>query len=261
MNGGTRARRLAATVTVLVVALLAWSPAAGQEPAGKPLLSETIRAALEEGGAAAARARFDTIVPERMDDYRLDPLGLAELGTAYATRGDVEAAQVVLLMVTDLQMATLDPEARAALAGIDAMLARAEAEDEAARVEAAAAPPPAPVERGEPRDDLARFFGLYGDPADTSSSAWRMYVTARCGYLLVGGMWGDAAPWEMRSVGPTSFTLTYVDEYNSPNDVAFRTGPDGHASAMEHGFDFLKTPLPRVGDLPEGWGEMECQVR
>ncbi|MGH7563824.1 MAG: hypothetical protein ACREK5_05325 [Gemmatimonadota bacterium] len=212
----------------------------------------TSRAALEEGGAAAAGARFDEIVASRKGEYRLDPQALLELGTEYANRGDWETAQVVMMMGHEAQLA--DPEALEAMAEVETVLAEAEARAEAAEA-ARGDEPEWRFDRGEPRDDLARFHGLYGDPGDAGPVARRLWVSGACGYLTIGATWGDVAPWVMRSVSERVFIASSTYAGVEPLEVEFRMASDGSAEALTHNGRFvIEKSLARMGELPEGWG-------
>jgi hypothetical protein len=117
-------------------------------------------------------------------------------------------------------------------------------------------------ELGAPRDDLGRFYGVYGEPDGRRNffvAEARSQPDARnpvpSGYIMIGAMWGDVAPWYMRSLAETRFEQVYVSEYQAePLVVEFELGPDGRAVALrlETMFDD-RGRLERVGDLPEAW--------
>jgi hypothetical protein len=101
--------------------------------------------------------------------------------------------------------------------------------------------------QGQPRDDLDRFKGVYGDPAEAESTR-QLWVNVSCdGYLVVGAMWGDAAPWWMRSESENVFTLE-----DSFNNIRMEFGTS-ESLQMNHNLEFMESPLQRVGDLPEDW--------
>jgi hypothetical protein len=118
---------------------------------------------------------------------------------------------------------------------------------------------------GEPRNDLERFYGVYGDPNDNSGR--NFFVTqARTppyaeqapqipeGYLMIGAMWGDVAPWYMKSVSETRFEQQWVNSGAEPIVVEFELDPDGNAVALSFDTVFAdRGRLARVGDLPEGF--------
>lgn len=114
---------------------------------------------------------------------------------------------------------------------------------------------------GEPRDDLERFYGVYGD----GESGRDFFVTAAKrppgaekeippGYLMIGAMWGDLAPWYMKSVSETRFEQQWVNPGGEPIVAGFELDDRGDARAIvfETVFDDRGT-LKRLRDLPEGW--------
>lgn len=117
-------------------------------------------------------------------------------------------------------------------------------------------------ELGAPRDDLERFYGVYGEPDGRRNffvAEARSQPDARNpvppGYIMIGAMWGDVAPWYMRALEETRFEQGYVSEFQpAPLIVEFELGPDGRAVALR--FETLfddRGRMERVGDLPEGW--------
>lgn len=116
---------------------------------------------------------------------------------------------------------------------------------------------------GEPRDDLERFIGVYGDPGDENGRDFFVAPAKRPeyaeeqlpeGYLMIGAMWGDVAPWYMKSVSDVRFEQQWVNPASEPVIAEFELGPDGNAVALrfETWFDD-RGRLERIGDLPEGW--------
>lgn len=104
--------------------------------------------------------------------------------------------------------------------------------------------------RGETRDDLARFSGLYTDPDDANRT---LFVTVSCdGYLVTGPMWADVGPWWMRSAADKVFT--YSDSFMSFS-MEFETGPKGQAHTMRHELDGVGSPVEKTGPLPGDWEE------
>ena len=114
---------------------------------------------------------------------------------------------------------------------------------------------------GPARDDLDRFFGIYGTPGDengrnyfVAASTSRQFEIPK-GRLMIGATWGDVAPWRMHSLGDARFKRPGYNEYNPDMIVRFEVGPDGRARAMV--FEEIKHEererLERLGDLPETW--------
>lgn len=118
---------------------------------------------------------------------------------------------------------------------------------------------------GEPRDDIERFFGLYGPPDGRKmfvTEAKRPEYAERApeippGYLAIGAMWGDVAPMQMRSLSETAFE--HANRADSapgePSIAEFEIGPDGDAVALTftQGIFVDMGRLERAGDLPEKW--------
>lgn len=119
----------------------------------------------------------------------------------------------------------------------------------------------APHPLGEPREDLERFYGVYGD----GDSGRNFFVTAARrpeyaerqippGYLMIGAMWGDVAPWYMKSVSETRFEQQWTTPGAEPIIAEFETNEEGGARTLvfETVFDD-RGRLQRVGELPEDW--------
>jgi len=115
---------------------------------------------------------------------------------------------------------------------------------------------------GEPRDDLDRFYGVYGDGGDSgrnffvAAAARPEYAEQRIppGYLMIGAMWGDVAPWHMESLSTTRFRQRWVNPGGEPVVAEFEVDGDGNATAITFQTVFDdRGRLPRLGDLPEGW--------
>lgn len=116
---------------------------------------------------------------------------------------------------------------------------------------------------GEPRNDLERFYGVYGDPDNPG----RDFFVAKAerpagsdvnippGYLMVGAMWGDVAPWYMKSLSDTEFKQQWVSDFQSePLAVNFELGEDGNAIALAFKTMFAdRGRLQRLNDLPAEW--------
>lgn len=118
---------------------------------------------------------------------------------------------------------------------------------------------------GRPRDDLDRFYGVYGDAAHPGrdffvTQAKRPAYAEQAppippGYLMIGAMWGDVAPWYMKSISETEFEQAWVPDYApEPIEVRFEIGEEGLVVAMEFQTVFDdRGRLQRLGDLPEEW--------
>jgi hypothetical protein len=116
---------------------------------------------------------------------------------------------------------------------------------------------------GEPRHDLERFFGVYGNTDKPS----RDFFVAEAelpedseldvppGYLMIGAMWGDAAPWYMKSLSDTEFEQQWVSDFQSePLTVRFELGENKNAIALTFKTMFTdRGRLQRLNDLPVEW--------
>jgi hypothetical protein len=104
---------------------------------------------------------------------------------------------------------------------------------------------------GEPRDDLERFAGIYGDP--DRDPPRDLFVAVRCdGYLVVGATWGDAQDWYLRSLSDLDFEAEAFG--GQKIRFGFTVGADGRAAGLTHSLDYLGTPLPYRTSLAEyGW--------
>jgi hypothetical protein len=118
---------------------------------------------------------------------------------------------------------------------------------------------------GEPRDDLARFYGVYGDPLDPNGR--NFFVTEAVtppfaeqapqippGYIMIGAMWGDVSPWYMKSLSETRFEQQWVFSGAEPMIVEFELNDSGQAIALSFVTVFAdRGRLERIGDLPDGF--------
>ena len=118
---------------------------------------------------------------------------------------------------------------------------------------------------GKPRDDVERYFGLYGDPGRGQffiTEAKRPKYAEQSpeippGYLAIGAMWGDVAPMSMKSLSETKFEQVDLSDFapDEPSVAEFQFGPDGIAVALTFTSgsfsDFGRRV--RVGNLPEEW--------
>ena len=118
---------------------------------------------------------------------------------------------------------------------------------------------------GKPRDDVERYFGLYGDPGRGQffvTEAKRPKYAEQApeippGYLAIGAMWGDVAPMSMKSLSETKFEQVDLSDFapDEPSVAEFAFGPDGIAVALTFTSgsfsDFGRRV--RVGNLPEEW--------
>jgi len=214
----------------------------------RPLLSEAIRKAIETQGIAAAQQQFAHQYVAHPDMYEVDMAAIGELGRQYAQAGNVEAASGVMLIAMPFLQGAINQSAGAQAA------AQQQADSQTA------VPTPQPVAsspvQGAARNDLERFAGIYGSPAEANKNR-RLWVMVSCdGYLVAGALWGGAADWWMRSTGDKTFS--YKDSFSHLN-LEFQTDGSGKATRMTHDLEGLATPLDRMGSIPADWGK--CRER
>lgn len=119
---------------------------------------------------------------------------------------------------------------------------------------------------GRPLEHPQSYYGLYASP-DSPDRQWFVTAAKRPkyaeqapevppGYLEIGAMFGDVAPWHMKTISATEFEQAWVGEHQpEPITVVFELASDGQATAMtftNESYDFLGR-LERVGDLPDDW--------
>lgn len=122
---------------------------------------------------------------------------------------------------------------------------------------------------GEPRDDVQRFFGIYGDPNAPDAGRGQFFVTEAKrprgaeqapeiprGYLAIGAMWADVAPMSMMSLSDSTFQQVDISDFApaEPAVVEFEFGSEGKATGLTFttGFQEFRHRV-RIGELPEGW--------
>ena len=224
----------------VAAAMLASAAAAARQTTSKPKLSEAVRAAIEKEGPDAAVRRFEAIYPGGKDAYELDTSAVTELMMAYAQRGDQKTSQAVMRIFMMASEAVYVPSTPK---------------------------PPAPARAAEPvntgpkRKDLARFFGVFGNPGLQKGriAPHNLFVNVSCdGYLHLGGLSGGTGGWIMRSESDTVFVQMHVAESDPVAlRLEFQVGPDGRATAFLHNFYWRKdNPLTRLGDLPAGFEDL-----
>jgi hypothetical protein len=247
-------RAPAASLLLLFLAMLQAPFATAQD---KPLLSQEVRRVIEERGVPAAKARFAEIYPSQQDRYEIDMQGMLGLIGEFMSAGNTDASQAAAEM-----MATINQDMIAALVPALAGLAEPPAVSEQARQTEQALQAASRAEeersrqnvesqaRGRARDDLARFTGIYGAPADRARTRTLFAAVSCDGYLITGPNWADVAPWWMRSAADTVFT--YSDSFQSLS-MEFQTDDNGQAQRLSHDIDGLASPLQRLDPLPDEW--------
>ena len=238
---------------ILIFTISLFNTAEAQD---KPLLSTAIKQAIDTDGVEAAKEQFTSMNQSDREQYEVDMEGISELTNSYVEDGNMEAlmaiSEITGIFMQDVVAKSMERYG-ADFEAMEEMAEQREAEREQERIqreqEREAEQQERIVERqGQPRDDLDRFKGVYGD-LDEPESTRQLWVNVSCdGYLVVGAMWGDAAPWWMRSESENVFTLE-----DSFNNIRMEFGSNGSATKMTHNLEFMEGPLLRVGPLPEEW--------
>lgn len=250
--------KLIATCFLFCITLYNTSEVTAQE---KQLLSNAIRNIIETQGIEAAKQQFANQYSTQKDLYNIDMQGIAELGREYAQNGNIEAAGAVMEIASPFMQDMMAGAMNAQSYGMAQKLAEQQRAEKAKRAKSyetkrTLQQNSVGIDQGKARDDLERFTGLYGDPAETNKNR-RLWVTVSCdGYLVSGALWGDAAPWWMSSAADKIFT--YSDSFNNFK-MEFMTDSNGKARRMIHGLNFIKSPLARLGPIPDDWSS--CQER
>jgi hypothetical protein len=119
---------------------------------------------------------------------------------------------------------------------------------------------------GAPLDNPARYYGVYAS-AEQPNRQWFIAEAKRPiwaerapevppGHLALGAMFGDVAPWHLRTVSETEFVQARVPDHQpEPVAVEFELDADGHAIAFRFTNDDYASygRLERQGDLSDGW--------
>lgn len=222
----------------------------------KPNLSDSIREVIDNQGAEAAKEYFSSMDPSERQQYNVDMEGISELTNTYLEDGNMEAlmaiSEISAPFMQDMVAQSMEqyaPEMEAMERMADQREAEREQEALQNEEERVRERQQSVVERqGQPREDLERFKGVFGDPENTESTR-KLWVNVSCdGYLVSGAMWGDAAPWWMRSESDNVFTFE-----NQYSDIRMEFGAGSEGLEMIHNLDFMESPLQRVGPLPEDW--------
>src|SRR6056297_1311597 len=119
---------------------------------------------------------------------------------------------------------------------------------------------------GPALDAPGRYYGVYAS-AERPSRGWFIAEAKRPayaerapevppGHLMLGAMFGDVAPWQMKTVSDTRFEQAQMGPgQTEPVAIEFRFDADGQAAAFRFtgGVPGYDDWLQRTGDLPEGW--------
>jgi hypothetical protein len=220
----------------------------------KMLLSEAIQNELDAKGIEGAKKYFSEQFESNKNSYEVDMDGISELSGKYANAGKIELSGAVMEIAMPFmeysmsnQMSQSPNEDARKLAEMQQAEKNKQSNNEnvVSKKDNEVA-----SNQGKPRDDLERFKGLYGDPADKDKNR-KLWVMVSCdNYLVVGALWGGAAPWWMKSESDKVFT--YSDSFTSI-EIEFVTDANGKAVKMNHDLSYLKNPLERLEPIPEDW--------
>jgi hypothetical protein len=216
----------------------------------KPLLSEAIRQAIDTKGIEFAKKHLLESYESLKNNYEIDVEAVSKLGSDYIKEGKMEEAGAAMEIATPwLQQYTASK-----IGGTYPEMVKQEKsgnERKEEKEKRVTKEDKAINSSGKPRNDLERFTGIYGDPAEKNETR-RLWVRESCdGYLVSGALWGDASPWWLKSESDNIFT--YSDSFSDIR-LEFVTGNDGKARKMIHNLEFMKTPLERLGPIPADWG-------
>lgn len=219
----------------------------------KPLLSEAIKNSIDNQGIEAAKKHFKEIYESKKDFYEVDMKGLSDLSSSYIKDGNYQAASAVMDIASPFMQNMISSKmSNNSKETVQKDMEKQGKEKQEKNEESEKTENNKQIKnnRDESRSDLKRFTGLYGDP-DESNETRRLWVMESCdGYLVSGALWGDVAPWWMKSEGDKVFT--YSDSFNNIR-MEFVTDENGKATKMIHNLSSLKSPLERVGPLPDDW--------
>jgi hypothetical protein len=223
----------------------------------KPLLSEEIRKVVDSQGIEAAKKHFTEQFESYKDTYEIDMNGISEAINFYMNAGNSEAAAgVAEIMAPYMQYmytSQMSAETIEMLKQTEEMIQAEEEKQKKLKEEEKQISQNNNVvfDKGEARNDLQRFVGLYGDPAEENEYR-RLWVMVSCdGYLVAGPLWADTSPWWMKSEGDKSFS--FASEWTNVR-MEFETDGEGKAVRMIHDQSYIKTPLEFMGPVPEDWG-------
>jgi len=244
------------TLSTLFFLFLAVSLPATAFAQDKQNLSDAIREMIDNEGVESAKKHFLSMNTSERQQFHVDMEGISELTNDYLEEGNFDALTAISEISAPFMQDMISESMEQYAPGLQEMeqmadQRQAEREQKAKEREEERAQQrqKSVVDRmGEPRDDLDRFRGGYGDP-DEPESTRQLWVNVSCdGYLVSGAMWGDVSPWWLRSESQNVFT--FDDSFNHIR-IEFTAG--GTDLIMHHNLEFIDNPLQRVGPLPENW--------
>lgn len=135
----------------------------------------------------------------------------------------------------------------------------------------AAAPPTSSMGQSDDRYGPAlahpeRYYGVYANP-ERPNRQWFVAAAQRPehaeqapevppGHLAVGALFGDVAPWHLRTLSETEFEQAWTGGFDSdPVTVELELDAEGRAVALTFTNETFAAEgrLERVGDLPDEW--------
>lgn len=132
--------------------------------------------------------------------------------------------------------------------------------------------PAAPAEKtgdnklGAALENPSRYYGVYAS-AEQPNREWFIAEAKRSkyaeqapevppGHLALGAMFGDVAPYHLKTLTETQFEQSWVPDFQpEPISIEFDLDSDGHAVALKF-TDQQNASLGRLdrqGNLPEDW--------
>lgn len=220
----------------------------------KQLLSKAIEENIEQRGAEGAVSYFSRMSKEQRKQFEPDMEELTELTLSYVQNGDMETVTAVS-EITSIFMQDMIEESVAQVSDkvgdLDDELPGQKQNQNNRQNERRTKPVEVHEQKnrlGEPRDDLEQFTGIYAVPG-SDNDVRKLWVRVSCdGYLVSGAMWGDAAPWWMRSESESVFS--YSDSFNSFR-MEFMPEADTGMLEIQHTLSFMESPLQYSEPLPE----------
>lgn len=215
----------------------------------KPLLSKAIQKEIDEHGIETAKKHFTKLYETKKVSFEIDMKGLSELSSTYSKDGNIKAASAVMEIASPFIQDKISSQMKRYSNAENKVQVENKKKKETQDVDDEKAnKTKAANYQGETRNDLERFSGLYGDPAENNKTR-RLWVRVSCdGYLVAGALWGDVAPWWLKSKSDKVFT--YSDSFNKVR-MEFVTDENSKAVKMIHNLKSLKNPLKWLEPLPD----------
>ncbi len=219
----------------------------------KPLLSKAIEENIEQRGADNALSYFSGMNKEQRQQFEQDFEELTELTMNYVQNGEMEAVTAIS-EITSIFMQDKIEDSMAQFSDEmgeleDELPGQAQNQKKRQNERGVKAEEDGQKSTlGEHRDDLEQFTGIYAVPG-SDNDVRKLWVRVSCdGHLVSGAMWGDAAPWWLRSESESVFS--YSDSFNSFR-MEFMPEADTGMLEIRHTLSFMESPLQFSEPLPE----------